>query len=198
VPQVSVGQVVTWFALTLGRRLFAAVTRPGWELTWLRSECPPGAGQRRWSRRAQASPRSRSGSSTARSPAMAAFRDHGLGIAQDVSIAGFDEIKILRDLVPALDHGPPGARGDGRAGCAAAASATLTSRWTSGSQIQYDWDRTCSAFRARHPSGSRGQTQTNPSTCAVSTSGASSVPSVIQKNNVVDSRVAGGGKRTVP
>jgi LacI family transcriptional regulator len=34
--------------------------------------------------------------------AMAAFRDHGLRIPQDVSIAGFDDIKPLRDLVPQL------------------------------------------------------------------------------------------------
>lgn len=34
--------------------------------------------------------------------AMAAFRDHGLRIPDDVSIAGFDDIKTLRDLVPPL------------------------------------------------------------------------------------------------
>ena len=34
--------------------------------------------------------------------AMAAFRDHGLRVAEDVSIAGFDDIKTLRDLVPSL------------------------------------------------------------------------------------------------
>src|SRR5205085_6888137 len=34
--------------------------------------------------------------------AMAAFRDNGLRIPEDVSIAGFDDIKTLRDLVPPL------------------------------------------------------------------------------------------------
>jgi len=34
--------------------------------------------------------------------AMAAFRDHGLRVPEDVSIAGFDDIKPLRDLVPPL------------------------------------------------------------------------------------------------
>jgi LacI family transcriptional regulator len=34
--------------------------------------------------------------------AMAAFRDHGLRVPEDVSIAGFDDIKTLRDLVPPL------------------------------------------------------------------------------------------------
>jgi LacI family transcriptional regulator len=34
--------------------------------------------------------------------AMAAFRDHGLRIPEDVSIAGFDDIKPLRDVVPQL------------------------------------------------------------------------------------------------
>ncbi|WP_308215906.1 LacI family DNA-binding transcriptional regulator [Pseudonocardia humida] len=34
--------------------------------------------------------------------AMAAFRDHGLAIPQDVSVAGFDDIRTLRDLVPSL------------------------------------------------------------------------------------------------
>ena len=34
--------------------------------------------------------------------AMAAFRDQGLRIPEDVSIAGFDDIKTLRDLVPPL------------------------------------------------------------------------------------------------
>jgi LacI family transcriptional regulator len=34
--------------------------------------------------------------------AMAALRDHGLAIPQDVSVAGFDDIRTLRDLVPSL------------------------------------------------------------------------------------------------
>jgi LacI family transcriptional regulator len=34
--------------------------------------------------------------------AMAALRDHGVRIPQDVSIAGFDDITTLRDLVPSL------------------------------------------------------------------------------------------------
>jgi LacI family transcriptional regulator len=34
--------------------------------------------------------------------AMAALRDHGLRVPQDVSMAGFDDIKTLRDLVPPL------------------------------------------------------------------------------------------------
>jgi LacI family transcriptional regulator len=34
--------------------------------------------------------------------AMAAFRDHGLTIPDDVSVAGFDDIRTLRDLVPSL------------------------------------------------------------------------------------------------
>ncbi len=34
--------------------------------------------------------------------AMAAFRDHGLAIPEDVSVAGFDDIRTLRDLVPSL------------------------------------------------------------------------------------------------
>jgi LacI family transcriptional regulator len=34
--------------------------------------------------------------------AMAALRDHGLRVPEDVSIAGFDDIKTLRDLVPPL------------------------------------------------------------------------------------------------
>lgn len=34
--------------------------------------------------------------------AMAAFRDHGLSIPDDVSVAGFDDIRTLRDLVPSL------------------------------------------------------------------------------------------------
>ncbi|MEU4442860.1 LacI family DNA-binding transcriptional regulator [Actinosynnema sp. NPDC050801] len=34
--------------------------------------------------------------------AMAALRDHGLRVPQDVSVAGFDDIPTLRDLVPAL------------------------------------------------------------------------------------------------
>jgi LacI family transcriptional regulator len=34
--------------------------------------------------------------------AMAAFRDHGIRVAEDISVAGFDDIKTLRDLVPAL------------------------------------------------------------------------------------------------
>ncbi|HEV7908707.1 MAG TPA: LacI family DNA-binding transcriptional regulator [Pseudonocardiaceae bacterium] len=34
--------------------------------------------------------------------AMAAFREHGLRVPEDVSIAGFDDIPPLRDLVPAL------------------------------------------------------------------------------------------------
>ena len=34
--------------------------------------------------------------------AMAAFRDHGLRIPEDISVAGFDDIQTLRDLVPPL------------------------------------------------------------------------------------------------
>ena len=34
--------------------------------------------------------------------AMAALRDHGLRVPDDVSIAGFDDIETLRDLVPSL------------------------------------------------------------------------------------------------
>jgi LacI family transcriptional regulator len=34
--------------------------------------------------------------------AMAALRDHGLRIPDDVSVAGFDDIQTLRDLVPSL------------------------------------------------------------------------------------------------
>jgi LacI family transcriptional regulator len=34
--------------------------------------------------------------------AVAAFRDHGLLVPDDVSVAGFDDIKTLRDLVPPL------------------------------------------------------------------------------------------------
>ena len=34
--------------------------------------------------------------------AMAAFREHGLSVPEDVSVAGFDDIPTLRDLVPAL------------------------------------------------------------------------------------------------
>jgi LacI family transcriptional regulator len=34
--------------------------------------------------------------------AMAAFRDHGLAIPDDISVAGFDDIQTLRDLVPSL------------------------------------------------------------------------------------------------
>ena len=34
--------------------------------------------------------------------AIAAFRDHGLHVPDDVSVAGFDDIKPLRDLVPRL------------------------------------------------------------------------------------------------
>ncbi|QFZ22230.1 LacI family DNA-binding transcriptional regulator [Saccharothrix syringae] len=34
--------------------------------------------------------------------AMAALREHGLGVPDDVSVAGFDDIPTLRDLVPAL------------------------------------------------------------------------------------------------
>jgi LacI family transcriptional regulator len=34
--------------------------------------------------------------------AMAAFRDHGLAIPEDISVAGFDDIQTLRDLVPSL------------------------------------------------------------------------------------------------
>jgi ABC-type sugar transport system substrate-binding protein len=34
--------------------------------------------------------------------AIAAFRDNGLRVPQDVSVAGFDDIKPLRDLVPQL------------------------------------------------------------------------------------------------
>jgi LacI family transcriptional regulator len=34
--------------------------------------------------------------------AMAALRDHGLRIPEDVSVAGFDDIQTLRDLVPPL------------------------------------------------------------------------------------------------
>jgi LacI family transcriptional regulator, galactose operon repressor len=34
--------------------------------------------------------------------AMAAFRDHGLSVPDDVSVAGFDDIRTLRDLVPPL------------------------------------------------------------------------------------------------
>jgi LacI family transcriptional regulator len=34
--------------------------------------------------------------------AVAAFRDHGLSVPQNVSVAGFDDIETLRDLVPPL------------------------------------------------------------------------------------------------
>ena len=34
--------------------------------------------------------------------AIAAFRDHGLRVPDDVSVAGFDDIRTLRDLVPPL------------------------------------------------------------------------------------------------
>lgn len=34
--------------------------------------------------------------------AMAALREHGLSVPEDVSVAGFDDIPTLRDLVPAL------------------------------------------------------------------------------------------------
>jgi LacI family transcriptional regulator, galactose operon repressor len=34
--------------------------------------------------------------------AVAAFRDHGLRVPDDVSVAGFDDIRTLRDLLPAL------------------------------------------------------------------------------------------------
>lgn len=34
--------------------------------------------------------------------AMAAFRDHGLSLPADLAIAGFDDIQMLRDIVPAL------------------------------------------------------------------------------------------------
>src|SRR3954452_14541824 len=34
--------------------------------------------------------------------AMAAFRDHGLRVPEDVSVAGFDDIRTLRDLFPPL------------------------------------------------------------------------------------------------
>jgi LacI family transcriptional regulator len=34
--------------------------------------------------------------------AMAALRERGLGVPEDVSVAGFDDIPTLRDLVPAL------------------------------------------------------------------------------------------------
>jgi LacI family transcriptional regulator len=34
--------------------------------------------------------------------AMAAFRDHGIRVPQDISVAGFDDIRTLRDLVPSL------------------------------------------------------------------------------------------------
>jgi len=34
--------------------------------------------------------------------AIAAFRDHGLHVPDDISVAGFDDIKPLRDLVPRL------------------------------------------------------------------------------------------------
>jgi LacI family transcriptional regulator len=34
--------------------------------------------------------------------AMAAFRDHGVRVPDDVSVAGFDDIRTLRDLVPQL------------------------------------------------------------------------------------------------
>ena len=33
---------------------------------------------------------------------MAAFRDHSVRIPEDVSIAGFDDIRTLRDFVPQL------------------------------------------------------------------------------------------------
>lgn len=34
--------------------------------------------------------------------AMAAFREHGLSLSGDLAIAGFDDIRMLRDIVPAL------------------------------------------------------------------------------------------------
>lgn len=34
--------------------------------------------------------------------ACAALRDHGLSVPQDVSVAGFDDIPIVRDLTPPL------------------------------------------------------------------------------------------------